>query len=106
MPPGLQRPTAKSCAVSYGTSCGTSCVKSCAASFTFLSFAAPKKSSATSCTAFCTTPFTCDVQALYFKGAAKSMDRGANGAAMPTDEDDQDGHFFFNQPERGDCPAA
>ena len=33
---------------------------------------------------------------------------GANGAAMPTDEDDQDGHFFFNQPETewGDCPAA
>ena len=24
-----------------------------------------------------------------------------NGAAMPTDEDDQDGHFFFNHPERG-----
>ena len=27
--------------------------------------------------------------------------RGANGAAMPTDEDDQDGLFFFNHPERG-----
>ena len=27
--------------------------------------------------------------------------RGANGAAMLTDEDDQDGHFFFNHPERG-----
>ena len=27
--------------------------------------------------------------------------RGANGAAMPKDEDDQDGHFFFNHPERG-----
>ena len=27
--------------------------------------------------------------------------RGANGAAMPTDEDDQDGHFFFNHPEKG-----
>jgi len=25
--------------------------------------------------------------------------RGANGAAMPTDEDDQDGHFFFNHPK-------
>ena len=32
--------------------------------------------------------------------------RGANGAAMPTDEDDQDVHFFFNHPERGDYPAA
>jgi len=32
--------------------------------------------------------------------------RGANGAAMPTDEDDQDGHFFFNQPERGGYSAA
>ena len=32
--------------------------------------------------------------------------RGANGAAMPTDEDDQDGHFFFNHPERGGYPAA
>ena len=29
---------------------------------------------------------------------------GANGAAMPTDEDDQDGHFLFNHP--GDYPAA
>ena len=25
--------------------------------------------------------------------------RGANGAAMPTDEDDHDGHFFYNHPE-------
>jgi len=25
---------------------------------------------------------------------------------MPTDEDDQDGHFLFNHPERGDYPAA
>ena len=32
--------------------------------------------------------------------------RGTNGAAMPTDEDDQDGHFLFNHPERGDYPAA
>ena len=33
--------------------------------------------------------------------------RGANGGAMPTDEDDQDGHFFFNHPERGGhCAAA
>ena len=27
--------------------------------------------------------------------------RGASGVAMPTDEDDQDGHFLFNHPERG-----
>ena len=32
--------------------------------------------------------------------------RGANGAAMPTDEDDQDGHFLFNHPERGGYCAA
>ena len=32
--------------------------------------------------------------------------RDANGVAMPTDEDDQDGHFFFNHPERGGYPAA
>jgi len=32
--------------------------------------------------------------------------RGANGAAMPTDEDDQDGHFLSNHPERGDNFAA
>ena len=32
--------------------------------------------------------------------------RGANGAAMPTDEDDQGGHFFFNHPERGGNCAA
>ena len=32
--------------------------------------------------------------------------RGANGAAMPTDEDDQDGHFFFNHFERGGNCAA
>ena len=31
---------------------------------------------------------------------------GANGAAIPTDEDDQGGHFFFNHPERGDYPAV
>ena len=32
--------------------------------------------------------------------------RGAKGAAMPTDEGDQDGLFFFNHPKRGDYPAA
>ena len=32
--------------------------------------------------------------------------RGANGAAMLTDENDQDGHFFFNHPERGGFSAA
>ena len=32
--------------------------------------------------------------------------RGANGAAMPTDEGDQDGHFFSDHPERGGYPAA
>jgi len=32
--------------------------------------------------------------------------RGANGAAMPTDEDDKVGYFFFNHHERGGCPAA
>ena len=32
--------------------------------------------------------------------------RGANGAAMSTDEDDQDGHFFYNHPERGVYFAA
>ena len=32
--------------------------------------------------------------------------RGANGAAMPTGEDDQDGHFFFNHPARGGYSAA
>jgi len=32
--------------------------------------------------------------------------RGANGAAMPTDEDDQDGHFFFSHPERRGYSAA
>ena len=35
-----------------------------------------------------------------------SAHRGANGVAMPTDEDDQDGHFFYNHPERGAYPAA
>jgi len=32
--------------------------------------------------------------------------RGANGAAMPTDEGDQNGHFFFSHPERGGYFAA
>ena len=32
--------------------------------------------------------------------------RGANGAAMPMDENDQDGHFFYNHPERGGYFAA
>ena len=27
--------------------------------------------------------------------------RGANGAAIPTDEGNQDGHFFYNHPEGG-----
>jgi len=31
---------------------------------------------------------------------------GANGVAMPTDEDDQDGHFFYNHLERGAYFAA
>jgi len=31
--------------------------------------------------------------------------RGANSAAMPTDEDDQDGHFFFNHPREEGCSA-
>jgi len=30
--------------------------------------------------------------------------RGANGAAMPTDEDDQDGHFFLNHSRGGATP--
>ena len=41
-----------------------------------------------------------------FSETADPVKRDANGAAMPTDEDDQDGHFFFNHPERGDYPAA
>ena len=32
--------------------------------------------------------------------------RSANGAAMPTDENNQDGYFFFNHPERGSYSAA
>ena len=32
--------------------------------------------------------------------------RGANGAAMPTDEDDQDGHFFSTTPRGGGYSAA
>ena len=32
--------------------------------------------------------------------------RGANGVAMPTDEDDQGDLFFFNHPERGGYFAA
>jgi len=32
--------------------------------------------------------------------------RGANSAAMPTDEGDQDGHFFSNHPEREGYSAA
>ena len=31
---------------------------------------------------------------------------GANGAAIPTDEDDQGGLFFVYQPERGGYSAA
>jgi len=32
--------------------------------------------------------------------------RGANGAALPTDEDDQDEDFFLNHPKRGGYFAA
>ena len=35
------------------------------------------------------------------KARGHTAHRGANGVAMPTDEDDQDGHFFYNHPERG-----
>ena len=35
-----------------------------------------------------------------------SAHRGANGVAMPTDEDDQDGHFFYSHSERGAYSAA
>ena len=35
-----------------------------------------------------------------------SAHRGANGAAMPTDEGDQDGLFFFDRPEREGYFAA
>ena len=35
-----------------------------------------------------------------------SAHRGASSVAMPTDEDDQDGHFFYNHPERGAFFAA
>ena len=35
-----------------------------------------------------------------------SAHRGENGVAMPTDENDQDGHFFYNHPERGAYFAA
>jgi len=45
----------------------------------------------------------CHKKCLIIHGPAH---RGANGAAMSTDEDDQDGHFCFNRPERGGCPAA
>jgi len=31
---------------------------------------------------------------------------GANGAAMPTDEGDQDGHFFFKPPREGGLPRC
>jgi len=49
-------------------------------------------------TSFSTTP----------RGGTTPLPRHAhaNGAAIPTDEDDQDGHFCFNHPERGDYPAA
>ena len=32
--------------------------------------------------------------------------RGANVTAIPTEEDDQGGYFFFNHPERGSYSAA
>ena len=40
---------------------------------------------------------------LIIHGTAR---RGANGAAMPTDEDDHDGSTLFNHPERGGNFAA
>ena len=39
-------------------------------------------------------------------GRKKMAHRGVNGAAMPTDEKDKGGHFFFNHPERGGYSAA
>ena len=48
-------------------------------------------------------PFSSASKHLIIHGSAH---RGANGVAMPTDEDDQDGHFFYNHPERGAYFAA
>ena len=42
--------------------------------------------------------------------SASGLDDAPSSAAftgrMPTDEDDQDGHFFYNHPERGAYFAA
>ena len=43
---------------------------------------------------------------ICFSRAHRNMKSGANGVAMPTDEDDQDGNFFYNHPERGAYSAA
>jgi len=43
---------------------------------------------------------------LIIHGVHGPAHRGANGAAKPTDEDDQGGVFFFNHPEREGCFAA
>jgi len=81
-------PKARSYATSFGTSSGTSC----AASFTCSSF-------------------MCHLRA----GAGGGSRPGRRAPVHPfffapkklqSDEDDQDGHFFFNHPERGDYPAA
>jgi len=43
---------------------------------------------------------------LIIHGPAHRSANGDNGAAMPTDEGGQDGHFFFNHTERGGYSAA
>jgi len=43
---------------------------------------------------------------LFLTQKATTAHRGANGAAMPTDEGDQDGRFFYNHPARGGYLAA
>jgi len=35
-----------------------------------------------------------------------SESKSGNGEAMPTDEDDRDGKFFFSHPERGPLRRA
>ena len=49
---------------------------------------------------------TIDAAAASRRRQKPTSHKSANGVAMPTGEDDQDGHFFYNHPDRGGYFAA
>ena len=63
--------------------------------------AAHAKGFQTNCRLLGTGDLKNPIFALAVGGFCEARKSGANGAAMPTDDYDQGGYFFFDHPERG-----